>query len=114
MQFFIFKTVRCLWLKRCYTITLILFALIGTASPVKKTYKKLHSTKNLIKENLNQTWFFKLENWNNRHIAYWFLQFMLGCRFSFEAYAKNVREKVTKFSLETTEVLLDADGHVLT
>ena len=39
---------------------------------------------------------------------------MLDCRFSFEAYAKNVREKVTKFSLETTEVLLDADGHVLT
>ena len=39
---------------------------------------------------------------------------MLGCRFSFEEHAKNVRENVTKFSLETTEVLLDADGHVLT
>ena len=36
---------------------------------------------------------------------------MLGCRFCFEAYAKNVREKVTKFSLMTTEVLLDADRH---
>ena len=31
-----------------------------------------------------------------------------------EAYAKNVREKTTKSSLIITEVLLDADGHVLT
>ena len=28
---------------------------------------------------------------------------MLGCRFSFEAYAKNVREKATKCSLKTAE-----------
>ena len=41
-------------------------------------------------------------------------KFMLDCRFSFEAYAKNVREKATKCSLKTTEVLLDADGHVHT
>ena len=39
---------------------------------------------------------------------------MLGCRFNFEAYAKNAREKTTKDSLKTTEVLLDADGHVPT
>ena len=39
---------------------------------------------------------------------------MLGCRFSFEAYAKNVRTRATKCSLKTTENLLDADGHVLT
>ena len=39
---------------------------------------------------------------------------MLGCRFSFEVYAKNVREKTTKCSLKTTDVLLGADGHVLT
>ena len=39
---------------------------------------------------------------------------MIGCRFSFEAYAKNIQEKATKCSLKTTEVLLDADGHVLT
>ena len=32
----------------------------------------------------------------------------LGCRFSFEAHAKNVREKATKCSLKTTEVLLGA------
>ena len=32
---------------------------------------------------------------------------------SFEAYAKNVREKMTKCCLITNEVLLDADGHVL-
>ena len=37
---------------------------------------------------------------------------MLGCRFNFEAYAKNVREKATKCSLKTIE--LDADGNVLT
>ena len=40
--------------------------------------------------------------------------FMLGCRFSFVAYSKNVREKATKCSLKTTDVLLDADKHVLT
>ena len=41
-------------------------------------------------------------------------KFMLGCRLSFEAYAKIVREKATKCSLKTTEVLLDVDGHALT
>ena len=39
---------------------------------------------------------------------------MLSCRFSFEAYAKNVRQKTTKYSIKTTELLLDADGHVST
>ena len=34
--------------------------------------------------------------------------------FSFEAYAENVRKKVTKCSLKITEVLLDTNGHVLT
>ena len=38
---------------------------------------------------------------------------MMGCRFSFNAYAKNVREKATNCSLKTTEVLLDVDGYVL-
>ena len=41
-------------------------------------------------------------------------KFMLGSRFTFEAYAKNGREKATECSLKTTEVLLDADGHVFT
>ena len=31
-----------------------------------------------------------------------------------KAYAKNVKEKTTKCSLKTAEVLLDADGDVLT
>ena len=39
---------------------------------------------------------------------------MLGCRFNFEAYAKNIREKATKCSLKTTDILLGADEHVLT
>ena len=39
---------------------------------------------------------------------------MLGCRFSFEAYEKNVREKATTFSLKNADVLLDADRHGLT
>ena len=39
---------------------------------------------------------------------------MLGCRFSFESYAKIVREKATKCSLKATEILLDADRHMLT
>ena len=38
---------------------------------------------------------------------------MLGCRFNFKAYAKSIREKVTKHYLKSIEVLLDADGHVL-
>ena len=38
---------------------------------------------------------------------------MLGRRFSFEVYAKDVREKTSKCSLKTTEVALDADGHIL-
>ena len=37
--------------------------------------------------------------------------FTLDCSFKFETYAKSVKEKVTKCSLKTTEVLLDADGH---
>ena len=41
-------------------------------------------------------------------------KFILGCRFSFEAYAENVRQKTTKNSLKTTKILLAAGGHVLT
>ena len=37
---------------------------------------------------------------NNKHSDFLFLKFMLGCRFSFEAYVKNVREKATKLSLK--------------
>ena len=40
-------------------------------------------------------------------------KFVLGCRFNLKAYAKNVREKATKGSLKTAEVLLDADRHAL-
>ena len=36
---------------------------------------------------------------------------MLDCRFSFEAYTKNVRENGTQCFLKTSEVLLVADGH---
>ena len=38
---------------------------------------------------------------------------MLGCRFSFEIYAKNIREKAANCSLKTTDILLDADGMCL-
>ena len=41
-------------------------------------------------------------------------KFMLSCRFNFEAYAKNVREKVTKCPIKITEVLLEADESVFT
>ena len=37
---------------------------------------------------------------------------MLGCRFSFEAYVKNVRQ-ADKCSAKTTELVLDADGHFI-
>ena len=39
---------------------------------------------------------------------------MLDCRFSFEMYPKNVKEKTTKCYLKNTDALLGADGHVLT
>ena len=39
---------------------------------------------------------------------------MSGCRLSVEEYAKNAREKANRCSVIATEVLLDADGHVLT
>ena len=38
----------------------------------------------------------------------------LGFANVYEKFTKNVREKVTKCSLKTTEALLDADGHLLT
>ena len=38
----------------------------------------------------------------------------ISCSLSFDAYVKKVRKKVTKCSLKTTELLLNADGHVLT
>ena len=41
-------------------------------------------------------------------------KFIFGCWFSLEAYGKNVREKTTKCSLKTTEVLFHADGYVPT
>ena len=43
--FFIFKTVLCLWVKRFYTNTLLFFFLLGTRSPLRKSYISLHSTK---------------------------------------------------------------------
>ena len=38
---------------------------------------------------------------------------MLGFKFRFKVYAKNVREKGMKYSFKITDVLLDADRHVL-
>lgn len=40
-------------------------------------------------------------------------QFILGCRFHFETYEKNVRENATKVLLVTDEFLLDVDEHIL-
>ena len=49
-------------------------------------------------------------------LAWWIVmkKFILGCRLNVEAYEKNVREKTTKCSLKTIEILLNADEHVLT
>ena len=57
---------------------------------------------------------FTVGAWNNRQLVYQLLKFILGCRFTFKAYAKNVREKTAKYILKTTEILMDVDGHVLT
>ena len=71
----------------------------------------LHSTKNLKKYEPPQL--YKKEKWKNRNPVYYSLKFISGCSFTFEAYTKNVTQKATKCSLITTEVLLDAAGHVL-
>ena len=39
---------------------------------------------------------------------------MLGCRLTFEACTKTAKQKTIKWFLRTTEVLPDADGHVVT
>ena len=81
--------------------------------PLKTFYISLHSTKNL-KENIKHPWVFKSEitdqftNFTKFTKVYQFLKFILAFRFTFNAYAKNVREKTTKCSLKTAEVLLDA------
>ena len=117
-SFFMFQTVRSVWVKRFYGTPMLccFFALLlFTASPLKTFYMSLHSTKNLIKTlNINHSWLFKLGEWNNRHPIYQFSNFILGRRFTFKAYAKIVREETSKCSLKTAEVLLDADEHVLT
>ena len=41
-------------------------------------------------------------------------KFILSCRLNFKAYSKNVRKKMTKCSLKTAELLLDADGYLYT
>ena len=55
-----------------------------------------------------------LPAWQIKWNTFLMKSFMLGCRLIFKAYEKNVREKATKCSLKTTEVLLDADGGLLT
>ena len=39
---------------------------------------------------------------------------MLGCKFSFDVEGENIKEKATKCSFKTNEVLLNADGHKVT
>ena len=41
-------------------------------------------------------------------------KFMLRCSFNFEVYTKNIKKKAAKCSLKSNEVLLNADGYVLT
>ena len=82
--------------------------MLGRDSPFETFYMSSHSTKN-FKENINDSLLFKLGETNNRHPVY-----QLDCGFTFRAYVKNIRQKTTKCSLKTAEVLLDDDGHVLT
>ena len=43
-QLFIFKTLRCVWIKRFYT-SIFFFGLLETVSPLKTFYMAFHSTK---------------------------------------------------------------------
>ena len=71
MQFFIFKTVRCVWVQKIDINALLFFC---------------------------PAW----DSFSSEKVLYVITK------------QKNVREKATKCSLKTNEVLLVADGHVLT
>ena len=104
---FISKTVRCVWIRRFYTNTLLVcFALFGTASPLKTFYMSLHSHKNF--HSTKTSWWIKCETLFKKN-------FILGWRFNFEKHTKNVREKETLFCKNyCADVLSDTDRHVLT
>ena len=113
-QFFIFQTVRCVRVKRFYTnaylfsfLCVCFFSLLRTPSSLKTFYTSLNRTQK-FKENINYPLLFKLVEWNNRHPV------ILGCRITFEAYAKIVKEKTTNSSLKTAEGLVDAVGRMNT
>ena len=105
-----FQAVRCVWVKRFYTNTLLVFCPAWGSSPLKIFYISFHSINKT--KNVNPPWLFKLGELNNRYPAYQFLKFILGCTFTL--YGKNVRKIMTKCSLKTAEVLLHADENVLT
>ena len=102
MHFCIIKTGRCVWvnyiLYQYFFFSFFFFALFVTNFSFENIlyYVSLHSTEKL--ENINRRWLSKLEKWNNRHLVCQFLKFMLGCRLSFEAYARIVREKATTYT----------------
>ena len=51
--------------------------------------------------------------WRIKWYIFVMKKFILGCRFDFETYEKNVRENATKVLLVTDEFLLDVDEHIL-
>ena len=113
-QFFIFQTVWCVRVKRFYTnaylfsfFCVCFFSLLQTPFSSKTFYASLNSTQK-FKENINYLLLFKLVEWNNRHPV------ILGCSITFEAYAKIVREKTTKYALKAAKVPLDTDGRMHT
>ena len=94
MQFF--HIMNCtMWSNKMILYQYLVVAFfLRTSSPMKTLYTLLR----------------KLGKWKNRHPVYQFLKFILSCRFTFNAYAKIIREKTTKCSLKTAEILLHADG----
>ena len=88
--------VQCVWVKRFYTNTFF--------CPAWDNF----SSENILCHSLYSTKNWKTRRVNNRHPVNGILKFILGHRFIFKAYVKNVREKTTKCSLKTDEVLLDA------
>ena len=77
----------CLRKKDFIPIILCFFALLGTAFPLKTFYITFHSTKNLHSTKKSTSCLM------NKMVDFYYV---LGSRFSFDAYAKNVREKETK------------------
>ena len=105
-NFFMFQTVRYVWVKRFLISILSCFFLPCLEQLLLWKYFMSHYKA----VNINHPWLFKLGEWNNTHSVYPFLKFISGCRFTLKEYAKNVwgtRLRALKKLLRLYSMLMD-------